>query len=304
MSSEDHFNDVQRAVSEFLELTDQDFQNYQARHKNKKLTQQSFAKLKGVSLSTFNSALATGRRNNGEISRGNGPPTLFSGLEELTLMAYIKTMADHNEPLTIREFLDYASEMFKRLYPLKQKKTTTNKRSCNYKSGHVEFSQYGKLSRFWLKGFRRRIQKVYGVTYSMRKPEYLEATRAAVTLKDLESNFAEFRDLCTANSIDLTTSEGRRRVGNGDESGISGGKDSSKTSNEKVMMPSNGPARPTRKVIPNRGHITNLSGASMSNEVHPTLFIDKPTAKKYHRLIRKLNKVPVIVMTIAIAKTQ
>ena len=114
-------------------------------------------------------------------------------------------MADHNDPLTIKEFLDSASEISKRLYPEKQKRNTVNKQECDEPSGHVEMPQYGRFTRNWIKGVRARVVKTFNVTYSMKKPEYLESGWAAVALEDLENNFRQFRELSLTHGIDLTT---------------------------------------------------------------------------------------------------
>lgn len=115
-------------------------------------------------------------------------------------------------------------------------------------------SQYGSFTRDWLKGFRAGVVKSFNATYSMKKPAYLESGRPAVTLEDLENNFRELRELCVTHGIDLTTAQGRRRVGNGDESGTSGGKVSSTAMHEQKGYDAfrNRPARPAKRVIGNK----------------------------------------------------
>ncbi len=82
-----------------------------------------------------------------ELSRGNGPPTLLSPLEEQTMMLYIKMMADHNEPFTTLEFMDYASGLLFHLYPEKTKSIIINSRICNTESGHREIVFLGIIEK-------------------------------------------------------------------------------------------------------------------------------------------------------------
>ena len=123
---------------------------------------------------------------------------------------------------------------------LKTKSIIINDRACNAASGHVNITKYGDLDKSWLRGFKSRIQQARGVSCKMIKPEYLENDRAAVTLEQLAENVDEFGALCVLHGIDVMTSDGRRRIGNADESGTSGGKEANKTLSEKVMMHFNG----------------------------------------------------------------
>ena len=95
-------------------------------------------------------------------------------------------------------------------------------------------------------------------------PEFLESTRAEVTIEDLKANHAEFVATCKEYIIDVMTVEGSRRVGNINGSGTSSTKAGSKSSSERLIMPSSFKARPMRKTHPNRGRMTSLNGGTQA----------------------------------------
>lgn len=233
-----------------------------------------------VKRKTLSNALHTFYRNGKVFSQGKGAPPIFSEQEEILLANYLHTKAQCCEALTQNEFLDFASELYRRICPEAKKLLVENHRHCSASSGKTVEIEYGRLSYHWLQGFKNRAFKRSGVEYNMMHPDYLDVNRGEVTLEELESNHKDFVKLCARLQLDVNSQDDRRFVAYVDESGISGSKSASRQSRETVMMPSTVNARPTRKRLPNRGHITALIGGTMDGVVLPTLFIDKSSAKE------------------------
>jgi len=100
-------------------------------HRGKKLTAKQYAANRGIPRSTFNDALQrvdgdTDMSTDLKISGPDDP--LFTEIEEQGLMSYIKSKAQFGEPVTINEFLAYASQLLKKVHPERRK--TNNSMSC------------------------------------------------------------------------------------------------------------------------------------------------------------------------------
>lgn len=274
MSSQDHFNHVQNVAQKWISLTDAQKEAY-FRKCGHKLTVQRFVNFpsNNIPVSTMNDAVKV--LGSGGNHTSFGGQQLFSDAEEDCLLAYLKTCASHGEAPTRLEFLTVASRLLKVTRPDLTKKVVLNHRKCSEDSGKAIDIEYGQISYHWMRGFFGRMTSRHGVTFAMLCPEFLETTRAEVTIDALAANHKEFIQTLAEHGIDLDTEEGRERVGNIDESGISGTKSSKKTCSQRVIMPSCVKARPIRKIHPNRGHVTSLNGGTMAGYVLPTVFIDK-----------------------------
>ena len=271
--AQEHCNRVKSALKFYLS-------KLESKHK---LGIRKCAQMYKITKSSLGNAFKSFVSKNNEFSRGNGPPTLFSELEEDELKSFIEFKAQHGEPMTTSEFLEYASDMLQNLYPEKLLKSTlTNHRECSPTSGHMEsIKQDRQLSYHWFEGFEKRIRQRSGDWFRKVHPSYVEENRAEVNIDDLEKNHRDFYALCNDNGIDINTAGGRRRVLDVDETGISGTKATKKSSNDFVLMPSNCKVKPVRKISSDRGHITALTGGNMRGEMAPTLFIDKSNAACY-----------------------
>ena len=124
------------------------------------------------------------------------PTPMFSIEEEGFISAFIATKAQNGDALTRKELLTFATRYLWKVRPDLKVAINCHSRICNSKrAARNQIQPRGPLAYKWLIGFLDRAGQLRGISYELRRPEYLDQERALITPEILEQNFCEFREL-------------------------------------------------------------------------------------------------------------